>query len=563
MSIKRAFIQPETTDNRVSQFDVLINEKARASRIAMQYPGSAKFKTMIVEKNADDQIPPNLNPNKKMTFMSNKMWECEVVGDHIKAEYWRRKIEAIKSLSKQERGKKLEHFYKKEFKALQLEFDQKCREVVDFYTQQIGNLNESSIVNIDALKLQQSEDQRVLKYALRSSFGGARINKHILSLRKIEYSLGQNKKFMDAQRVKEEIEALQRNKVQQCIQEKMYKDRGVKEQLVQQNKLEMRQLLNKLALKKALLYNKLQHELKKLENWKATHDDRLDSHYKKDFLKLNGKLLAAAPRSHQNRVDFILNPDFEQVNDEQSEFLKGPKSSKHALYKFRRSQKLYDLPKELKFVRNSKQALDAELNKALAMNENKIANDVKVTKGSFIQYIDGDDQSHAVWVEYDDKNKEIRWKRKLKKGSRKDMEMSIECKMQFDDIFDVEAPSMSSFFNNKNKAKYRFDKTKCFSIHSNSIKLHLQAKSIKVMKEFAEKLMDLILNHQNRKEVQNSKNVCSISEECVHAPAASHDNRREPLISNYHQNQRERQMKASKRILKKKQKRKRDKKMKA
>ena len=485
--------------NRQSQFDVLLNEKTRASRMAMQYPGSKKFKTVTISKTKDDQIPSILSPSAQKILMSNKMWKCEIVGNHLKAEYWRRKIEKIKTSSKTARSKKLEKFYENEFKMLQLEFDEKCREVVDFYAVEIGNLNESSIAMIDALKLQQLEDQRVLKYALKSACGNARINKRILGLRKIEYSLGQSQKFLEAQGVKEEIEALQKRIGAQYFDRKMVKDRSIRQQLGNQHKKEMKQLLNKLALKKTLLYNKLQRELKKLENWKATHDGRLDSHYKKDFLKLDGKLLAEAPRSHQNRIDHILHPDFEDVNAGASSFLQGPRTSKHALREYRRSQSLYDSTKELTFLEASKQALDSELQRKLTQNENK--NKLRfATKGLFTQYIDGDDETHIVLVEFDDKKTDIRWKRKVKTNQEEIMEMAIECKMRFEDIFDIEAPSMSPFFCGRNQEKYGFDKKKCFSVYSTSIKLHLEAKSEKFMKHFATKLMDLVLRHQNRRE---------------------------------------------------------------
>ena len=106
-------------------------------------------------------------------------------------------------------------------------------------------MNEESIELIQRLKKHQKSDKKILKYALKQNYGNVKINKHILELRKIEYSLGRSQKFIEAQRVKEEIEKLQKHRVEQHFMEQIKKDRESKEKLGVEHKKEMKTLLNK------------------------------------------------------------------------------------------------------------------------------------------------------------------------------------------------------------------------------------------------------------------------------------------------------------------------------
>ena len=463
-----------------------------------QTPSLKWASSITIKLNDSDVIPSNLGTNGKIAWMTNKMWDYELSGNHLKAEYWRRKLEKFKGSSITTKRKQLRKIHKTENKKLQKEFDEKCEEIVNLYTLKIEKLNEESIELIQRLKSHQSEDRKVLKYALKTNYGNVGINKQILELRKVEYALGQSQKFIEAHRIKEQIEMLQKQRVAQHFMKQIKKDKEAREKLDIEHKKEMKHLLNKLAMRKTSLYRKLQKELYKLEIWKSVHDKRMDTEHHKDLLKLEKKLLAQAPPKHENRISHILNDDEFLVKENQEktdETLKENVRQK-VLRAFRRSQSLYDATKSFSFVEDSRSSMHAENERFEQMRNDKLDGkkgmDV-VLSGVFNQYINGAMimlDKYVVKVEVDDVENEIRWMRKHDDGLYKESgyDMMIECKMKFDDILDIQGPSQCDIFDEKNG----FETEKCFSILGTSMRLHLEAESEGVMADFTQKLKEIV-----------------------------------------------------------------------
>ena len=67
----------------------------------------------------------------------------------------------------------------------------------------------------------------------------------------------------------------------------------------------------------------------------------------------------------------------------------------------------------------------------------------------------------------------------------------VECKMQFEDISDIQGPSiMCAIFDQKNG----FVTERCFTILGKAMKLHLEAESEAAMIDFVQKLKQIVKN---------------------------------------------------------------------
>ena len=428
-----------------------------------------------------NQIPSNVSLNEKVKIMKDRMRQCASVRDYHEAEYWRLQIIKAKKNNKAERKVKLNNFYENESKALQARFDRKCRKVVDFHENEMKKLDEESLRTIVDAKLKHEDQRRALDCALEHAYVSLHkqshvsirmgVDKKILDLNKREHLLSQSNKFMAAHEVRGEQEAYMKMKGVDWVDEACAMDVRFRQKLEAHQEKSMDLLLDKLAFKKIPLHNKLQNELQKLDIWKKQRDERLRSQRCKDLLRLNGKLCAKSNRSHQDRIDFAM-------GDNKNAFSKKPNVPKPRVLRVTNALPTFKPPNEEKKIYISRSHHDNQ-------QETKPRS---LTSGSFIQYIDGKHESYPILIEVDERNKEIRWKRKEK--------MDNEFALPFDDIFDAQAPSEDRFFNESNRAKYGFDGRKCMTVFAKSIKLHLEAKSVEIMERFQNNLMDSILRQE-------------------------------------------------------------------
>ena len=371
--------------------------------MSLEYsPALHRKGTIKVQLNASDVIPQHYSIYQKVSLMTNKMWDCELTGNHLKAEYWRRRLVRFEGNSLAEKRKKLQKIHRREAAQLERKFDGKCQVIVDAYSAEIEALNDDSVSFVQRLKQNHCEDRKILTFALKESYGTARINKRILDLRKMEFALGRSKQFVEAQQVKELIERLQKGKAEQHFAAQLEKDSSAKQQLDKEHKQELRGLLNKLALRKTKLYKNFQAELLKLETWKAVHDSRL----RNDELKLEKKLHALAPPRRARKISHLLD-DRNDDDPAATRILKRCTSINAALRSYRRTRSLFDASANLQFLGQSQQALERENERLATVHSQRLDGWDRRTRhvvfsADFVQFVDGMQRGRRVFVQGDD-----------------------------------------------------------------------------------------------------------------------------------------------------------------
>ena len=232
---------------------------------------------------SSDTTPNEEELQQRYDDIEAQLIECNLKRNYKEAQRLSLELDKIDELRKERKHEAIERLHANEIRSIKIYFDKQCKSVVEKYSTKIEKFAWKMDKHINDIKIRHENEAIKLKESLSNSFPKIALNKRLIELRTLEFNMANERRFIEAENIKNEIKNIEKELILIANQNKMDNDIKILSDLKIQHKNEIDNIIKKLITQKEQLYVELKNELNGLENWKKQQYKRLKIMHHKDI----------------------------------------------------------------------------------------------------------------------------------------------------------------------------------------------------------------------------------------------------------------------------------------